>query len=94
MRLYPVATTSVAADVTTASTQFTSTLVVDETWLFVSSTDSWIAQGANPTATAGAGSMFVPARVGVLVEGLNGAKLAVIRDSADGKASLTRCQVV
>ena len=49
---------------------------------------SWIAQGAAPVASAGAGSMFVPAGVEVVVDGFDGAKLAVIEDGSAGKASL------
>jgi hypothetical protein len=49
---------------------------------------TWIAQGANPTATAGAGSMYVPAGSPVLLDGFDGAKLAVIEDGSAGKANL------
>jgi hypothetical protein len=57
---------------------------------YCSNVASWIAQGAAPTATAGPGSMYVPANTPVLVDGAQGAKLAVIEDSSAGKASLAR----
>lgn len=83
--------TSVAANIATAldTTQFPGVAV----WIYVANTDSWIAQGASPTASAGAGSMFVPARLPVLVDGANGSHVSVIRDSADGRASLTPLQL-
>jgi len=68
-------------------------MAAKQTYLFVSTTACWIQQGANPTAAATPGSMFVPANVQVLIDGALGAKLAVIRDAADGKASLTRCKM-
>lgn len=41
-----------------------------------------------------AGSAFLPARVTVVVDGVNGAKVSVVEDSADGAASITQCMVV
>lgn len=59
---------------------------------FTSTSNCWIKQDVaanSPVASAGAGSMFVPAlSVVYLVLGY-GNTLSVIRDSADGKASLT-----
>jgi hypothetical protein len=62
-------------------------------YLYVANVDSWIAQGATPTASAAAGSMFVPAGLPILILGNNGADLATIEDVAAGKASLTPCAV-
>lgn len=77
------------------SLQF-ATLLMDTTkqpglavYQFESNTACWINQGANPTASAAAGSMFVGANQPVLLDGSNGAKLAVIQDAVAGKASLT-----
>jgi hypothetical protein len=42
-----------------------------------------------PIATAGAGSTFVPANVIVYLDGARGDSLSVIRNTADGSASLT-----
>jgi hypothetical protein len=77
--------------VTVASAQFTTiaAMQVNQYFLYSSNTASWIKQGANPTASAAAGSMFVPAGFPVVICGQDGAKLATIRDTADGKASLT-----
>lgn len=62
-------------------------------YLFVSNTDCFIAQGASPTATASDASMFVPSRTPIVLAGSNGAALSIIRDTADGKASLTPAQL-
>lgn len=85
-----------SSDVTAVtSTAATSgrTMLAGVVYAFVSSTDCFIAQGATPTATAADGSMFVPSRTVVYLAGDNGAALSVIRDTADGKASLTPVQV-
>ena len=87
---FPVTGASDTSTVTIASAQFTPTMVAGQVWLFLSNTDCYISQGANPTAAAADGNMFVPARMAVEIEGDLGAKLAVIRDTADGRASLTR----
>lgn len=60
-------------------------------YILVATTDLWFKQGANPTASAAAGSCFLPKGVQACISGANGIKLAVIEDSATGKASL--CQV-
>lgn len=78
--------------VTNASTQFAlamnAAMNSASLYLFTCSTNCWVCQGANPTATAGPGSMFWPANTPLLIDGVRGAKLAVIRNSADGAASL------
>lgn len=43
-----------------------------------------------PIATAAALSMYLPANVPVVLDGRIGSNLSILRDSADGKASLTR----
>lgn len=61
------------------------------TWAFVSSTACWITQDgtSTPTAVAGAAAnLFVPANTIVYLAAIGG-DVAVIRDAADGKASLT-----
>lgn len=45
---------------------------------------------AAPPASAADGSMYVPANVQVILDGNYGPRLGVIRNSADGSASLTR----
>jgi hypothetical protein len=49
-----------------------------------------VAVAVVPT-TAADGSMYVPAGFAVAVSGDQGPQLGVLRDAADGKASLTRC---
>ena len=59
-------------------------------YLFVSNTDCFIKQGTAPLdATAADASMFVPSRTPIILAGSSGAALSIIRDTADGKASLT-----
>ncbi len=91
MHLAPIPSTSEALAVDSSSTQFTLTLVTSppKQYTFVSTTNCWIAQGANPTASAASGSMFVPALYPVLIDGRHGAKLAVVRNTADGTSTLT-----
>lgn len=45
---------------------------------------------AAPPAAAADGSMYVPANVQVIIDGNYGPRLGVVRNSADGNASLTR----
>ncbi len=61
---------------------------------FVCTTDCWIKQGAAPTASAASGSMFVPALRTVLIDAGAGVKLSVIRNTADGSATLTLLRFV
>lgn len=49
---------------------------------------------ASPTASIGNGSAFIPASTPALFDGTQGPQLGVIRDAADGKASLTKCLMV
>ncbi len=53
----------------------------------------FLVAAATITATAADGSMFVPAQFSVAINGDHGPQVGVIRDTADGKASLTRCKV-
>jgi len=88
--LAPDTTTSDSQAVGAVAATMAPTMTASERWLFVANTDCYIKQGAAPTATAGDGSMFVPAGVFVVISGLGGAKLSVIQASAGGTASLTR----
>lgn len=87
--MVPYLSGSVEVAVGASTGQFSVSMADPQIWMFVANVDAWIAQGANPTASAGAGSMFVPARTPVYILGSAGAKLAVIEDSSGGKASLT-----
>lgn len=77
-----------------ASAQFAgigAALAAGQIWRLSASTDLYYAQGANPTATAGAGSEFVAKGVQVYLDGGQGVKLAVLQASVAGTATLTRC---
>lgn len=91
MILSPDTTTSIKVAVSGTSAPFASTMGINDTWLFVSSTACWIKQGAGtPVASAATGSMYVPANVVLPITGKGGVNLAVIQDAAAGSASLTR----
>lgn len=79
----------IAVVVTSAQFNTITAMAAGQLFLFCSTTNCYIAQAANPTASAADGSMFVPAGVIVTIDGAYGAKLAVIRSTADGTASLT-----
>lgn len=51
---------------------------------------SFTVADAHPPAAAADGSMFVPAATQILIDGDNGPQLGVLRNTADGHASLTR----
>ena len=51
-------------------------------------------QTAQAVATAGAGSMYVPAGVVVVLDGANGAQVSTIDDGSAGKASVTYVSAV
>ncbi len=63
-------------------------------YVFTSTTNCWIAQGATPTASAAAGSMFVPAGIPVILNGGRGVGVSVIRNTADGSCTLTPITIV
>jgi hypothetical protein len=80
---------SAEAAVSSTSTQFATTMIVGTYYELVANVGLWLAQGSDPTASAGSDSMYVPAGVVVILDPSNGVKAAVIEDSAAGKASLT-----
>lgn len=88
MYVIPVIGRSVKATVSSTSVQFGLTMTATGFYAFCASSNCWILQGANPTATT-SDSMFVPANTPMLLDGSSGAKLAVIRDAADGVSCLT-----
>lgn len=91
-RYAPITTTSDSVTVSGTSAQFTVAMVNGKKYIFISTTNCWVAQAANPTAAAADGNMFWPASVPLIVDGGVGAKLAVIQASAGGTASLTECR--
>ncbi len=86
----PIAGSSDFKTVVVTPTTFDTTMVAGETFLFTCDTDCYIAQGSNPTASAADGSLFVPAKEPILIDGSQGAKLSVIRKTADGVATLQK----
>ena len=91
--LVPITSLSDVTSVGIAAATSGLTMVAGTLYRFVANTDCFIKQGTAPTATSADGSMFVPSRAEVILSGDNGAGLSVIRDTADGKASLTPLQV-
>lgn len=85
----PAATETIAVGASSAA--FTTTLVAGKPYRLVSTTACYIAQGATPTAAAGAGSarLYVPANVPVDLSGSAGVAVAIIQASAGGFASLS-----
>lgn len=83
--------TSKQVTVSATSAAFGTTMLASQKWLFISSTNCWIKQGAaGPTAVAGTnGNMFVPAGYPQPIDGACGVDLAVVQDTTGGKASLT-----
>lgn len=92
-RLVPIPTLSASQTIGAASAIVSSTLDPKKIYQLVGSGAFWYTQGAiasSPTATAGAGSTYVPANTPVLVHGGYGARLVIIQDGAStGKVSLT-----
>lgn len=81
--------------VSATSAQFAATLVAGKAYRFTSSTACYVAQGADPVtavAGAGAGRFYVPANTPMDLHGSNGVKVAVVRVSADGFASIAPLQ--
>lgn len=81
--------TAASTTVTAASAQLT--MVAGYAYRLVSSTACWVKFGANPTAVASAtDNHFLPANQVLDIVCQAGAlKVAIIRDAADGNASLS-----
>lgn len=99
MLCFPITGTTGQSDVATigaASVQFANinAMAPGQFFVLVASGDLWFLQSANPTASAAAGSCFLPAKTPAIISGANGARIAIIQDGAStGKASLTRVQI-
>lgn len=91
----PFTRQSIKVAVTAASATFGApldALAMNRDYLFVSNTNCWLKQSdAGTAATAASGSMLWPANTPLRISGNDGLKLSVIRDTADGSASLTPC---
>lgn len=93
MIVSPITSSALTSTVTATSAVFSATMIAKSFYQFVSNTACWIKQGTAPTAVVNtAGNVFVPANTLVILDGGNGVDLAVIRDAADGRASLTGCK--
>ncbi len=90
MLIFPDTSTALEQAVSNVSAAF-GAMANSDIWQLVANTDIWYSQGSSPTASAGNGSTFLAKGQIALFYGSNGAKVAVIQDSAAGKASLTRC---
>lgn len=89
--LVPVITTAETLAVVAASAAFAATLDSTTLYQYVCSVGSYIKQGApTPTASAASLSLYVPANVPVVLSGAFGPKLAAIRTTADGTATLVK----
>ena len=76
------------------SVQCAITLVAGKLYRLTTSGACWIKQGANPTASAAAGSAFMPANTTTMIDGALGAKIAVIQDATStGNVSLCETRV-
>jgi hypothetical protein len=84
----PLSAQSEKQAVGASSTPF-ATLDSAKLYEYVSTVDTWVAQGATPTAAAASGSLFVAAKRVLLVHGGYGAVLAQIQDAGAGVATLT-----
>lgn len=56
-------------------------------------TDAGFLVAYTPQATAAALSMYVPANTQIIIDGSLGSNLSVLRDTADGSASLTKMKI-
>lgn len=93
----PVTSLSDQLDVTAVSAQFATIddMAASRYYRYCCTVPSWIAQGADPTASAAAGSMFADAGEVIVLDGALGVKLAAIREGgSDGTATLTPLKVV
>lgn len=91
--LTPIISTSEELDVGSAHDEFATEMEPGEIWRFISSTNCWIKQGDDSVAASAAtGSMYVSAGEVVYLDAgySQGGFLSVIRNSADGKATLTQ----
>lgn len=93
-KLVPLPSSSQPQTVTNVAANAATGLQAGKFYQYVANTDTWIAQGtvaSTPVASiAGAGCMFVPARVSVLLCGSNGAVVSTIQDTTNGKSSVTK----
>lgn len=93
----PIAQTAGALSVAVviASAELASTLLPGKVYQFCSSTACYFKQGFGAqTAAAAANNIFAPVGVPFYIHGSNGTHLSVIRDAADGRATLHLIQEI
>ena len=90
--------TSEFLEVTDTADEFATNMVPGELWEYIATIATFIAQGEAPTASAGDGSMYVPANRPLIIDAGNGqgAKLSAIAAEAmaEGSATLTRLRKI
>lgn len=91
---YPNTTASQSAAIGGAAANVATALVPGKRYEFTANTSCWIKQGAAPTATAGAGSLFVPAGRVVPITGSRGAIISAIQDAAPGRGAVTEVDMI
>lgn len=98
MTIAPDTANSLYSTLTNVAQEIADELVPGKKYLYTADIGSWVAQGtddAPPTASAGVGSMYVPAGYVLTVLGGRGTTLSVLRaGGANGNASLTPYDVV
>ena len=95
MQIFPITTSSDRKTYSGVSVTFDASMAANEVCVFTASTMCYIAQHADtPVASAADGSVLIQAGESVMIWGALGAKLAVIRESADGAATLTKAAVL
>lgn len=91
---YPNTTASQSTAIGAAAANVATALVPGKRYEFTANTNCYIKQGSSPTATAGAGSMYVPAGRVVPIHGSRGAIISAIRDTADGRGVTTEVDMI
>ena len=88
---YNDGTTADFVAVGAASAQFAGiTLQAGKLYVLTSSADCWFLQGEDPTAAKASPCMFLQKGVQQLIDGAQGAKIALIQDAAGGNASINQ----
>lgn len=91
---YPSTTASQSAAIGGAAANVATALTPGKRYEFTANTNCYIKQGVAPTATAGAGSLYVPAGRVVPIHGSNGAVISAIQDTAPGRGVVAEVSVI
>lgn len=91
----PDTAASLYSTLTNAAQDIATALESGKKYFYTADIGSWVAQGTAPVASAGAGSMYVPAGFVLEVFGTRGTHLSVLRaGGSNGNASLTPYDIV